>query len=429
MLRLLHTADVHLGARHTDMGERAAQLRERQFAAFRASVDLALARKVDLFLIAGDLFDSNTQPRRSVERVAAELGRLALGGVRAVIIPGTHDVYDGASIYRAHDLARLASAADGWITVLTPQRPEILFPSLDAVVYGRVFETKHAPASPLAGLDARSETRATWRIGMVHGALAIPGRTDADAVVFEPDEIGSSGLDYLALGHWHNAMEGRAGEVTWAYSGAPEPVALDQDGAGFVLVVTLDLRDGRRVVGIERERVGRTRMQTLDLDASGLRTQPELVERLKGSADPDLVLDVRLTGFRPDDLDLDPDEVARELESSFLRFRLRDDSIPALPAGPEAPADTVLGAFTRNVEARMAELELIARGGAPSATAGSNAGTPDIGEPGGGAPADGPGRAGRVTSAPALEPSEELADLREALRLGRHLLEGREVTL
>jgi exonuclease SbcD len=429
MLRLLHTADVHLGARHTDMGERAAQLRERQFAAFRASVDLALDRKVDLFLVAGDLFDSNTQPRRSVERVAAELGRLVLGGVRTVIIPGTHDVYDGASIYRSYDLPRLAAAADGWITVLTPQRPEILFPSLDAVVYGRIFETKHAPASPLAGLDARSETRAAWRIGMVHGALAIPGRTDADAVVVGPDEIGSSGLDYLALGHWHNAMEGRAGDVTWAYSGAPEPVALDQDGAGFVLVVTLDLRDGHRVVQAARERVGRTRMQRLDLDASGLRSQPELVERLKGSADPDLVLDVHLTGFRPDDLDLDVDEVVRELEPSFLKFRLRDDSIPALPVGPEAPADTVLGAFTRNVEARMAELRLVARGVAPGATATSDSGPPDVGDPGGGLPEGARGRARSVTPAPALEPEEELADLREVLRLGRHLLEGREVTL
>ena len=76
MLRIVHTADVHLGARHDDLGEQASAQRERQFAAFKATVDLAIAEKVDLVLIAGDLFDSNVQPRRSVERVAAELGRL-----------------------------------------------------------------------------------------------------------------------------------------------------------------------------------------------------------------------------------------------------------------------------------------------------------------------------------------------------------------
>lgn len=127
MLRVLHTADVHLGARHADLGDAAAAQRERQFAAFSASVDLALAEKVDLFLIAGDLFDSNTQPRRSVERVAGELARLAEARVRTVIIPGTHDVYDRSSIYRAYDLAVLAGTqpADEMVTVLTPGRPWI----------------------------------------------------------------------------------------------------------------------------------------------------------------------------------------------------------------------------------------------------------------------------------------------------------------
>src|SRR4029450_12362254 len=94
MLRIIHTADVHLGARHADLGEEAAAQRERQFAAFKASVDLAIAEKADVFLIAGDLFDSNTQPRRSVDRVAAELKRLGEARIRTVIIPGTHDGHD-----------------------------------------------------------------------------------------------------------------------------------------------------------------------------------------------------------------------------------------------------------------------------------------------------------------------------------------------
>src|SRR5918999_668355 len=101
MPRLLHMADVHLGARHHDLGEAAAQQRERQFAAFSRAIDLALSERVDLVLVAGDLFDSNAQPRRSVERVAGELKRLVAASIATVILPGTHDVYDAASIYRA----------------------------------------------------------------------------------------------------------------------------------------------------------------------------------------------------------------------------------------------------------------------------------------------------------------------------------------
>jgi exonuclease SbcD len=118
MLRLLHTADVHLGARHADLGEQAAAQRERQFAAFRATVDLAITEQVDVFLVAGDLFDSNTQPRRSVERVAAELRRLAAAKIRTVIIPGTHDVYDRSSLYRVHDSRPLPAL--GRTTISSP---------------------------------------------------------------------------------------------------------------------------------------------------------------------------------------------------------------------------------------------------------------------------------------------------------------------
>jgi exonuclease SbcD len=413
MLRLLHTADVHLGARHTDLGERAAVLRERQFAAFRTSVELAIVEKVDIFLVAGDLFDSNTQPRRSVERVAAELGRLARSGVRTVIIPGTHDVYDGASIYRSYDLAGMARAASDWVVVLTPYVPEVVFPPLDTIIYGRVFDTKRSPRSPLAGLDARSETRAKWKVGMVHGALAIPGRTETDSVVITEEEIARTGLDYLALGHWHSAIEGRAGNVSYAYSGAPEPVAVDQDGAGQVLLVTIDERDGRRVVGIEPKRVGQTRSEKLDLDVGGVHSQPDLIDVLGRHSDSDLVFDVRLTGLYPDELDLDLDEVERALAPSFLRFRIRNMSIPSSPERTPPPPETVLGAFVRNVEEQIDELEKVA-------------GTSGMAAPR--QPAEGSAAGGNGSSAE-LESADELAELREVLRLGRHLLEGRQVTL
>jgi DNA repair exonuclease SbcCD nuclease subunit len=391
MLRLLHTADVHLGARHADLGEQAAAQRERQFAAFKAAVDLAIGDAVDVVLIAGDLFDSNTQPKRSVERVASELKRLVAAKIRTVIIPGTHDVYDRASIYRVHDLAALAGSTpdDDLVTVLTPDRPSVHLASCDITIHGPVFATKRAPYSPLRDVRIGEERDATWQVGMVHGSLAIPDRTDVDEVVVTRAEIEATGLDYLALGHWHSTQQGKAGTTTYAYSGAPEPVAVNQDGAGKVLLVELDDKTDRRTVKIDPRTVGRTRFEKLDLDAVSIADQPDLVARLAGRADPDLVLDVRLTGVRPDELDLDLSEVEEQLMGSFLRVRVRDLSMPALTQGALPPPDTIAGAFIRDVECRIAELE-----------------------------AD-----------PADASTLEAAELRDVLRLGRLLLAGHEVTL
>jgi exonuclease SbcD len=427
MLRLIHTADVHLGARHDDLGEQAAAQRERQFAAFVATIDLALAERVDILLIAGDLFDSNVQPRRSVERVAAQLRRLGEAKIRTVIIPGTHDAYERSSIYRAYDLKSLSGSAehDDLVTVLTPDRPSIHLAACDAIVHGPVFATKKAPHSPLRGLDATAGPERTagaastagpaptagpertagaastagpgptaggapaagWRIGMVHGSIAIPGKTDRDDVVITTEEIEQTHLDYLALGHWHSMQQGKAGGVTYAYSGAPEPVALDQDRAGKVLLVELEEIGAGRAVSVSERVVGRTRFEKRAIDAATVASQPALIGSLAKLADPDLVLDVRLTGVRPDELDLDTDEIELALAPSFLKVRVRDVSMPALTEGAIPSPDTIAGAFIRDLEARIAELE-------------------------------------------AADPASlEASELRDALRLGRLLLAGQEVAL
>ena len=88
-----------------------------------------------------------------------------------------------------------------------------------------------------------------------------------------------------------------------------------------------------------------------------------------------------------------------------------------LDVGKEA-IHNAIGAFVRNVETQIAELEKIKPGSrtAPAAAAGETA------------PVDLPDRR-PPTGTPVQDPAEELTDLREVLRLGRHLLEGRQVTL
>lgn len=371
-------ADVHLGARHDDLGDAAAKQRERQFAAFSRAIDAAIERRVDVVLICGDLFDSNAQPRRSVERAAGELARLAEHHIRTVLTPGTHDCYDSASIYRAFDLRALAGSSpdSDLLTVLTPDLPSVYFRELEMEVHGPVFPTKTAPRSPLHGLrvgqaasDQTAEVAAAegaaaapsraaaYQVGMIHGSLRVEGKATSDDVLFTTEEIAASGLHYLALGHWHSFVQGRAGGTVWAYPGAPEPVALDQDGAGNVLLVTIDGPTAAPAVSVESVAVGRTRFQHLDVDVSAIASQDELCRRLRDLAHPDLVLDVRLLGVAPDSLDLDTDEVGRQVGHGFFRFRLRDTSVAALPDGPLPPPDTIAGVLTRDLRTRISAAE------------------------------------------------------------------------
>ena len=366
MPRLLHMADVHLGARHRDLGEAATRQRERQLAAFRRGLEAGLAARVDVALICGDLFDSNAQPRRTVEVAATELRRLTEKGIRVVLIPGTHDSYEAGSIYRVFDLRLMAGLSEGsdLLTVLTPERPDVVFRDVDLVVYGRVAATKRVSRSPLADFTTAAESRGRWRVAMIHGSMIIPGKVEQDDVIFSSTEVAASGLDYLALGHWHSWLTGQAGSTTWAYPGAPEPLALDQTGAGRVAIVNLEERAGERVVTVEPVTVGRTRFGALELAATEIPSQAALVNRLMGLADPDLILDVRVGGVATQRLDIDTDAVARELSVSFLKLRIQDRSVAALPEGPLPPPDTIAGAFMRDLEARITAAEAIGDEGA-----------------------------------------------------------------
>src|SRR5579859_2697547 len=86
------TADNHLSRPHSKMSPQKLEVRRRWLRnGFKAAVDYAIESEADLFLQAGDLFDS-PQPR-NVDRafVAHQLLRLAQAGVRIFGIAGTHD--------------------------------------------------------------------------------------------------------------------------------------------------------------------------------------------------------------------------------------------------------------------------------------------------------------------------------------------------
>ncbi len=335
MLRLLQTSDLHLGARNLDLGEAAATLRDRRFAAFERALALAISEHVNLVLIAGDLFDTNEVTRGLVTRVVAGLAGLAAAGIRTVILPGDHDRAGSSSVYRAFDLSALAGTPAS-VAVLDPAAG----PAGDLAMndLGLIL-TARFPAPDLP--DDR------WRIGLVH-RLVRP----------RDDEIAGAGVDYLAVGGPHEAASGVAADVAWAASGAPDLVDAGRDRAGEIIIVKLDERGDRRSVSVERHRVGTTRYETINVDlgtfADDAALEAAIAARADGGAGADLILDVRLAGAWSDTLEADPEAIEARLRPLFLGLRIRSAASAVLSTGPIPSAETVAGAFIRDLEARIA---------------------------------------------------------------------------
>src|SRR5690242_13002972 len=92
IVTVVFTADNHLG--YTAFGQQPRKREERQQRlrhAFQQATDFAIVQGVDLFIQAGDLFDTTAPGERDRSFVAAKLAQLKQAGVRAFALGGVHD--------------------------------------------------------------------------------------------------------------------------------------------------------------------------------------------------------------------------------------------------------------------------------------------------------------------------------------------------
>src|SRR3989338_4459687 len=99
MLRIIHTSDIHLGAKFASLGKKADAQRQALKDSFAKVVDHALASKTNLFLITGDLFDSNFPSPQSVSFVKAQFARLNEARIWTMILLGLDGCRSKGSVY------------------------------------------------------------------------------------------------------------------------------------------------------------------------------------------------------------------------------------------------------------------------------------------------------------------------------------------
>ena len=239
LLRVLHTADVHLDSDGYGDAHQQIVHRDRGRRVFRRIIDRALTDTVDLLLIAGDLFDHNRVSDETVAFVRTGLERLRQP---VVILPGNHDALLTNAIYDRHDLTAGASH----VHVIRQLNGETIdFPELEVVVWGRAME-EHAPEfRPLAHIPGRDDRR--WCLAMAHGFFyEARQRPERSSPIFA-DEVRDTGWDYIALGHQHVQTNVSQGRVAAHYAGAPLIEWRGADPVGTVLRIDFSSEHGVRV--------------------------------------------------------------------------------------------------------------------------------------------------------------------------------------
>jgi exonuclease SbcD len=223
-VRILHTSDWHLGRSFHGVG-----MLEAQAAFVDHLIETVVSERVDLVLVAGDVYDRALPPVDAIELAGDALVRLAATGARTVVTSGNHD-----SAVRLGFGSRLADAAGvhlrtRWQDVGTPVLVEDRHGPV--AVHGLPYLEPDAVRQPWA-LPVRShEAALSAAMTRVHADLdARGGRSVVLAHAFvagSPEAAGTmrcdserdisvgglqiaptalfTGVSYAALGHLHGA--------------------------------------------------------------------------------------------------------------------------------------------------------------------------------------------------------------------------------
>lgn len=350
-MRVLLGGDFHLGAKMGWLGGQSAARREDLNRAFSRFVDFALRpdQKVDLVLLLGDIFDTHAPAESLVDLIQMELSRLAAAGMPVAAIPGTHDGYGYAdSVWRS---GRFPSSL---VLITSPgvSRTTIQVAGQPVHLYGLAFDPARTPPDPLQKLRKDEAAGPGFSIGMVHGSLPASPEWEFRRrdLAIPTAELATSGLDLLALGHYHNFLEKWFGDTLVSYPGTLE--GLKYSEAGERSYVTVDLTDtgaalerspypGRRIID-----------ETHDLDRAG-QADLGLIKRLEELAGLDRIVRLTLTGHAP--TGFDAEVIRARLAHQFFHLELDDESLTVDErlASRLATERTVRGLFVRRMQERL----------------------------------------------------------------------------
>lgn len=205
--RILHTSDIHLD---DYLGAKGDESFAQQ--GLIDVVDKSLELDVDLFLLAGDLFDHNRVKNPCLEFATVQLARIQCP---IVMITGNHDCLTDYSVYHRYE----PELAGEHVYFIREKAGAVIeFPELGVKVWGKGIVDHHSENKPLETVPEKES--GSWYFGLAHGYYIDHG-ADVYSSVITAEEIAASSLDYLALGHVHVFSKIKHGRTQAAYPGSP----------------------------------------------------------------------------------------------------------------------------------------------------------------------------------------------------------------
>jgi exonuclease SbcD len=271
MIKILCSGDLHLGRRSSRLPDGADAHAHSATAAWNATVELALAERVQLVALSGDLVDRENRYFEAFGPLERGVARLAAAGIHVIAVAGNHD-FDVLPrlVPSLGKTFHLLGAGGTWTGLNVPG------PGGGAAlrVVGWSFPTEHVAGSPMAGFPALPRDDVPV-LGLVHGDL------DAPATRYAPlsaAELRAKPVSCWLLGHIHTPrLHQQSGAAPLLYPGSPQ--ALDPGETGAHGAWLLEMAAGR-IPRVRQVPLSSVRYDAVEVDVTGVAEAEELDRRV-----------------------------------------------------------------------------------------------------------------------------------------------------
>lgn len=341
MIRILHTADLHLGSVFPELPGQAANRRADQLATFERIIALALSNQVHLLVVAGDLFASPWPTKEVVACVRAGFKRLLANGILPVLLPGRSDTLRTAdSVY--------GRGVFEDVLVLDPHRLECV--TLDIGGQSLHLHAGLAEGDSIVWPASDKDEAEGVHVGLLHLPATATSDGHADSWS-EATPWRDGGGGYLVLGGLHNYREWlEDGRIVGCCPGTPEGLNFAEQGVRYCVVCSL----GSGQASIRKLPVNKRIFEEKSLDVSECQTTEHLLEMIRSLGNPDGLMHITLTGQL--NFVLNTQELRQQAANAFYYLEI-DDQAPLLDSAlfqSLALDDTLRGLLVRKAQARAA---------------------------------------------------------------------------
>lgn len=236
-MKFIHIADAHLDSPFLGLSflpsKQFSQIKEATSKSFERTVDAALAEKVDLFLIAGDTFDSVHPSPKSQLFLNNQLQRLVDAQIQVVMVLGNHDYLAPEQMILPQSPFFKLLGADQNIEIFKAQTQN----GYPYQVIGFSYRQNHIRQDLAQEFPVKADDRFTF--GLMHAGMKTSAESQNNYAPFTLSELQQLNYNYFALGHIH-LRQVLSKEPLIVYSGNLQGRHINEQGAKGYYLGTID---------------------------------------------------------------------------------------------------------------------------------------------------------------------------------------------